>query len=253
MPRFRTPSRGRTTSRLPAAGDDGLMASPLPLLVVRRGTTGERALGALPDDARVEIIRAVERKTDWVSTAQRAAAVVVTTNTDPLSALLYVLTAGITVPILVAASRQFKHRKREVLRAGAAACFPTPINRVDVNKIVKLLTLRSSGMRVDGTLRLVLDPVARVARLRARSVHLSPREFAVLHCLTNRSGRPVSAVELLSYVWANRPSREQTRQILEVYIFSLRKKLRQVGLSGAIRTVRGYGYALAPAEQKARR
>ena len=75
-------------------------------------------------------------------------------------------------------------------------------------------------------------------------MRLSQREFAVLHRLSGHHGRPVSAEDLLTSVWGDAPTIERTRQILDVYIFQLRKKLERLGLSGAVSTVRGFGYAL---------
>ena len=97
---------------------------------------------------------------------------------------------------------------------------------------------------MDGALHLVLDPIGRVVRLHDRSVKLSQREFAVLHCLTSQSGRPVSAYDLLAYVWGERSERKKTREILDVYIHTVRRKLKVLGLTNAIQTVRGYGYTL---------
>ena len=218
----------------------------LPVFVLRRGVVGERALGALRNDPRLEIIVADDRKPGWISAAQRAAAVVVATNADPLSALVYVLTAGVTAPILVAAPRRLMDAKRDVVSAGAAACMATPISRADANRVVKLLGAQTGGLRVDDASHLVLDPIERVVRFHTKTLHLSQREFAVLHCLSNRGGHPVSAVELLASVWGERAPRERTREILDVYIAMLRKKLRRLGLPRAICTVRGFGYSLGP-------
>jgi DNA-binding response OmpR family regulator len=217
---------------------------PLAVFVLKRGLSGDRALGALLDDPRIEIIEADDRSTNWVSGAQRAAAILVATGSDPIAALLYVLTAGVTAPILVAAPRRLMNAKRDVMSAGAAAVVATPVTRADVTRMVKLLTAQTGGLSVDGELHLVLDPIGRVVRLHDKSVKLSQREFAVLHCLTGRNGRPVSAYDLLAYVWGERSERKKTREILDVYIHSVRRKLKRLGLSDAIKTVRGYGYAL---------
>src|SRR5262245_54259992 len=101
--------------------------APLPVFVLRRSLTGDRALSALRDDPRIELIEADERKTNWVSGAQRASAILVVTGADPISALLFVLTAGVTAPILVAAPRRMMSGKKDVIEAGAAACMATPI------------------------------------------------------------------------------------------------------------------------------
>jgi len=219
--------------------------SPLVVFVLRRSLTGDRALGALTDDPRVELIEADARKTNWISGAQRAAAVLMVTGSDPMGALLFAVTAGITAPILVAAPRRMMSGKRDVVAAGAAACLVTPITRAEVTRMVKLLTNQATGLSVDGPLHLVLDPIGRVVRLHDRSVKLSGREFAVLHCLTTHHGRPVSAHDVMAYVWGERSERKKTREILDVYIHSVRIKLKKLGLSNAIKTVRGYGYALA--------
>ena len=79
---------------------------PLPVFVLKRSLNSDRALGALRDDPRIVLIEADERKTNWISGAQRASAIVVATGSDPMGALLFVLTAGVMAPILVAAPRR---------------------------------------------------------------------------------------------------------------------------------------------------
>jgi len=218
---------------------------PLAVFVLKRSLSGERALGALSNDPRVELVEADEKKTNWVSGAQRSSAVLVVTASDPMGALLFALTAGVTVPILVAAPRKMMAGKKDVLDAGATACLATPLTRADVTRVVKLLTKQATGLSVDAELHLVLDPIGRVVRLHDKSVKLSGREFAVLYCLTSRRGRPVSAYDVMAYVWGERSERKKTREILDVYIHSVRQKLKKLGLSKAIQTVRGYGYTLA--------
>lgn len=219
----------------------------LPLLVLRRGETTERALGALRTDRRVQLVIASDRRMNWVPGAQRAAAVLVVTKDDPIAALLYVLTAGVTGPIVVAAPRRFAAIRRDVVEAGALALIVTPVSSADVTRLVQRLGPTAAGLQVDDASHLVLDPIGRVVRLHEKSVRLSQREFAVLHCLSGRGGRPVSATDILSYVWGDGTGKRQTREILDVYIFNLRKKLRRLGLAHPIRTVRSYGYALGSA------
>lgn len=219
----------------------------LPLLVLRRGETSDRALGALRTDRRVQLVIASDRRTNWVPGAQRAAGVLVVTKHDPIAALLYVVTAGVTVPVVVAAPRRHAPLRRDVVAAGAAAFVTTPVSVADVARLVRTLGPKATGLQVDDASHLVLDAIGRVVRLREKSVRLSQREFAVLHCLSGRGGRPVSATDILSYVWGDDSGRPQTREILDVYIFNLRKKLRRLGLANPIRTVRSYGYALGSA------
>ena len=221
-------------------------ANPLSVLLVRRGPVGIRFLGALQDDPRLELIVTDELTPDWVAVAQRVTAVLVASMDDPLGALLYALTAGVNAPIVVATSGQHRLECDTVVTAGAVACLVMPIVRPDVDRVVKMLMPRAATTRVDSTLRLLLDPIARTVRFHDRSIRLSQREFAVLHCLSSRSGQPVPADELLTYVWGDKAGSERSRQILDVYIFQLRKKLDRLGLKGAVATIRGFGYSLVP-------
>ncbi|MGH7636161.1 MAG: winged helix-turn-helix domain-containing protein [Gemmatimonadaceae bacterium] len=219
---------------------------PLPILVVRRGPLSLRALGALEHDPRVELYFADELTPDWASFAKRAAAVVVVTERDPFSALGYVVTAEVRCPIVVAMSRRFRAECRDLVEAGAAVCVTTPFTQGDVDRLLPIIALHAAPMHIDGTLRLLLDPISRVARYRDKVVRLSLREFALLHCLSSQRGRPVPAETLMTYVWGDTDVRDGTRKILDVYIFQLRKKLKNIGLNGAISTVRGFGYSLSP-------
>jgi DNA-binding response OmpR family regulator len=231
----RLPQHDLSRGTLPAPVD------PLPVLLLRRGRVSLRRLGALQHDPRVELFPVAELGADAVSLAQRLAGVLVATGGEPLDALTYVVTAGISAPIVVAMTAAHKKRVADVIAAGATACLVMPVRKADVDKLVKELLTRTSSSRVDGTLRLLLDPIGRIARFQQRSIRLSQREFALLYSLSAGRGHPVPADELLRDVWGEA---DQTRAILDVYIFALRKKLARLGLRGAISTVRGYGYAL---------
>src|SRR5687767_1392918 len=163
-----------------------------------------------------------------------------------MRALTFAITAGLRAPIVVAMQKRYKAQSRDLLAAGASACLTLPLSSSDVTRLVKLLHPAPTVARMDGTLRLLLDPITRVVRYRNKPVKLSEREFTVLHCLSSRQGKPVSAQDVLRYVWAE-DSSERSRQILEVYICHLRRKLARVGLKDAITTLRGYGYTLTAA------
>ena len=217
---------------------------PVPLLVLRRGPVSLRSLAALHADERVELFVADQLNAEWSSFAKRVAGTLVATEGDPLSALGYAVTGGLSGPLIVALSKRYKSDVKDVLAAGAIACVTMPITKADVDRMIPLLLQHAGPARMDSTLRLLLDPIGRVVRYRDRSVRLSQREFAVLHCLSSRRGRAVAAEELLMYVWGDAKSADRSRQILDVYIFQLRKKLERLGLVGAISTVRGFGYVL---------
>lgn len=222
--------------------------NPVPVIVLRRGPLTLRALAALENDARHELYTTDELSQDWLAFANRVAAVVVATEGEPLSALGYAVTAGVTAPIIVAMSTRYGMDCADLIAAGASACVSMPLTRRDVDGLAPLLATYSGPARIDGSLRLLLDPISRVVRYRAKVAHLSLREFALLHCLSSRYGRPVPAEDMMNYVWGDTGATDRSRRILDVYIFQLRKKLETLGVKGAISTVRGFGYALgAPA------
>jgi DNA-binding response OmpR family regulator len=220
--------------------------APLPILVVRRGPLSLRALGALEHDPRVELYVADELTPDWASFAKRVAAVLVVTERDPFSGLGYVITAEVSCPIVVALSRRFRADCDDLVAAGATACVTTPLTPAEVDRLLPIIAQYAAPARIDVTLRLLMDPISRVVRYRDKVVRLSLREFALLHCLSTQRGRPVPAETLMTYVWGDTDVGDGSRKILDVYIFQLRKKLRGLGLSRAICTVRGFGYSLAP-------
>lgn len=203
-----------------------------------------RSIAALHKDPRLELFVADEMNADSISFAQRVAGIIIATDGDPLDALAYAVTAGVSGPFVVIMKSRYAAERPVVLRAGAIACYISPITSVAVGKLIPMFEKKSAVAHVDSTLHLLLDPIGRVVRYRDRVVRLSQREFAVLHCLSAQRGRPVSAAELMIVVWGGTVAGARPRQILEVYVCQLRKKLHQLGLEGVISTVRRFGYAL---------
>lgn len=214
------------------------------MLLVRRGPVGTRGIAALLRDPRLEVFSVDDLTPEWISFSQRVAGTIVVTEADPLRALGWVVTAGVNGPIVMVVNRRYRSEIDDLMKAGAIACVVLPVTPEDIGTLIPALTRHAALARIDTTLRLLLDPIGRVIRYRDRSVRLSQREFAVLHCLGAHRGRPVRAEDLLKIVWQERPQATGSRQILDVYIHQLRKKLDSLGLSGAIATVRGFGYAL---------
>jgi DNA-binding response OmpR family regulator len=216
----------------------------MPVLLVRRGPVAMRSMTLLHDDPRLELFATDELTSEWISFAQRVAGVIIATEDEPLSALGYAITAGIAAPLIMVIPRKHKVDCKDLVAAGAAACMTMPIAKPELDRIVAELAKHAGSSRIDSTLRLLLDPIGSTVRYHDKEVHLSHREFAVLHCLSLHRGRPVAAEDLLNSVWGSASATDRTRQILDVYIFQLRKKLERIGLRGAISTVRGFGYAL---------
>ncbi|HWN26352.1 MAG TPA: winged helix-turn-helix domain-containing protein, partial [Actinomycetospora sp.] len=68
------------------------------------------------------------------------------------------------------------------------------------------------------------------------------REFAVLHTLAVRPEAVLTRDDLLTAVWGGGGS--ASRNVVEVYVGYLRRKLAAVGAGDLVRTERGRGYRL---------
>jgi DNA-binding response OmpR family regulator len=86
----------------------------------------------------------------------------------------------------------------------------------------------------------------RTVRWAGEVVALSPREYAVLDVLVGRAGAVVTKDQLLGAVWGDREA--ATRNVVEVYVGYLRRKLDAAGAGSVLRTVRGHGYMASTEE-----
>ncbi len=73
-------------------------------------------------------------------------------------------------------------------------------------------------------------------------IKLSPREFSLLESLLRRDGMVAEKQALMSDVWG--PDYLGDRNIVEVYVRSLRKKIDVPYSTESIQTVRGAGYRM---------
>jgi two-component system KDP operon response regulator KdpE len=68
-----------------------------------------------------------------------------------------------------------------------------------------------------------IDPVKRTVTKRGEPLHLTRKEFDILHCLMSRSGRVITYARLLTAVWGAE-SREEV-EYLRTFVRQLRKKI----------------------------
>jgi len=85
-----------------------------------------------------------------------------------------------------------------------------------------------------------IDRVHRTARLRGRALALTAREYALLCCLVEAAGKPVSRTDLLSKVWGLEA--DPGSNLVEVHLSRLRDKLEAD--APIIETVRRAGYRM---------
>jgi DNA-binding response OmpR family regulator len=91
-----------------------------------------------------------------------------------------------------------------------------------------------------------LDPRTRTARRGDDSFDLTPKEYAVLELLMERTGSIVSRLQLANHVW--RADLIAIDNLIDVHMKNLRRKVDVPGRPALIETVRGRGFRLAAPE-----
>lgn len=149
--------------------------------------------------------------------------------------------AGNKVRVLIVTARDAVADRVAGLDAGADDYLTKPFSLDELGARMRAV-LRRDIAREDNVLRhreLALDTAGRSVTHGGRAVDLSAREFALLAALLERPGAALSKSQLEEriYKWGD----EIESNAVEVHIHHLRRKLG----AGAIRTIRGVGYALA--------
>lgn len=86
-----------------------------------------------------------------------------------------------------------------------------------------------------------LDPITYRVTKEGKEVHLTPREFELLHLLMRHAGSPLSHTRLLNQVWG--PEFGNEREYLRTYISQLRRKLEDNPADPKLLTTENYiGY-----------
>lgn len=156
--------------------------------------------------------------------------------------------AGVDTPVLLVSAKDGEWDQADGLDLGADGYLVKPFAFVVlVAQLKALLRRRDAALgRVGRRVRLgslVVDPVARMVTWDGEEVELSPREFALLHALASRPDTAVAKDDLLRIVWGD--AQAASRNVVEVYVGYLRRKLEVVGAGQVLRTVRGFGYLVS--------
>ncbi len=145
------------------------------------------------------------------------------------------------LPVLVVTGRQELETRVRCLDAGADDLMTKPFSLIELRARVRALLRRRREARL--FLRAGDLEVSRLDHTVTRGgmpVELTNKEFALLEHLMLNRGHCVSRMELLDSVW--QMERDQTTNIVDVYVNYLRRKLADAPPGRVIRTVRGQGY-----------
>jgi DNA-binding response OmpR family regulator len=146
-------------------------------------------------------------------------------------------------PVLVLTARDTVEDRVRGLDAGADDYLVKPFELAELKARLRAIVRRSAGQASNVVrhrgVELSLDE--HVVRRDGEVVNLAPREYTLLEALMSQPGRTFTRAQLEQrlYPWGE----EVESNAIEVHVHHLRAKL----FPGLIRTVRGVGYALAPA------
>jgi len=165
------------------------------------------------------------------------------------TAVLRLLRAkGDATPVLMLTALGAVEERVEGLDAGADDYLAKPFAFAELLARIRALGRRPAAA-ADTRLAagdLELDELRHVARVGDRSVDLSAREFALLGYLIRHAGQVVTRHQILDAVWGAEP--DVYSNVVDLYVHYLRRKLGELDRAGMLRTVRGVGYTLRPAE-----
>jgi two-component system KDP operon response regulator KdpE len=132
------------------------------------------------------------------------------------------------LPILMLTVRDAEEEKVEALELGADDYVTKPFSTREL-----IARIRTAVRRVQAPERaedapieigeLRLDPVKRIVTRRGQPIHLTRKEFDILHCLMSRAGRVITYARLLTAVWGA-DCREEV-EYLRTFVRQLRKKI----------------------------
>jgi len=132
------------------------------------------------------------------------------------------------LPVLMLTVRDGEEEKVEALELGADDYVTKPFSTREL-----IARIRTAVRRVHAPARaedapieigeIRLDAVKHVVTKRGQPVHLTRKEFDILHCLMSRAGRVVTYAKLLTAVWGA-DCREEV-EYLRTFVRQLRKKI----------------------------
>jgi two-component system KDP operon response regulator KdpE len=132
------------------------------------------------------------------------------------------------LPILMLTVRDHEEDKVEALESGADDYVTKPFSTRELIARIRaaIRRVRAPARAEDAPIEIGeirIEPAKRNVTKRGKAVHLTRKEFDILHCLMSRAGRVVTYAKLLTAVWGA-DCREEV-EYLRTFVRQLRKKI----------------------------
>jgi DNA-binding response OmpR family regulator len=149
---------------------------------------------------------------------------------------------GITIPVLAIGGRAGPADVVRALDAGADEYVTRPVSPDEIAARVRALARRTAPVppTVLSFANVALNIVTHQAFVGGRQLHVTPKEFSLLHTFLRRHGEVISRSELLERVWEMHF--DPGSNVVDVHVSRLRSKLHGAGATVSIEAVRGAGF-----------
>jgi DNA-binding response OmpR family regulator len=151
---------------------------------------------------------------------------------------------GKNTPILILSAKDQVHHRTRGLNMGADDYLIKPFAFDELCARIRALIRRRYHVK-DPCIRLdalMLNTAMRQAYIRSQHLALTRNEYALLECLALRRGHVHTRALLQDQLYAY--DAEVTSNVIDVMIYTLRKKIRRAGGEPIIHTIRGQGYVI---------
>jgi len=152
--------------------------------------------------------------------------------------------AGSNVPILILTARDGVEDRVAGLDGGADDYLTKPFSFDEFLARVRSLLRRRAGSVIStySAGDLEMDRAGRRVEVAGRPIALSPKEFAMLEYLLMHKDETVTRIDLSEHVWDS--SYDSMSNLVNVFVYRLRKKIDGDLDKKLIHTVPGHGYVL---------
>lgn len=158
---------------------------------------------------------------------------------------------GCDTPVLILSAKTTLDDKLRGFTVGADDYITKPFDIPELLMRIQAITRRASRMSADSLLHLAdlsFDPHTGEMKNTdtGKQMQLSGKELSLLTLFMNNTDQILEKEQITTRIWGYDSNAEYNN--VEVYVSFLRRKFKHLGVSAAIRTVRGVGYIMEVTE-----